>query len=350
MKYKIIIPTIVITIIAGTIFTLPLLPIKKEQKERKNTTPITFEIPIDCNIGKDCFIQKYVDTDSSDEYRDHTCGLLTSPNHKGTDFRLRDYVALEKGVAVQAAADGIVSAHRDGVRDINIRFNKEYDSKQGCGNVVIINHGSGWNSWYCHMKNGSVTVKKGDKVTAGQKLGLVGLSGETEYPHLHFQVSYYDKIIDPFTTKSIGTGCQTSTPVNSLWSDNALSKLEYNNGHLLISGITNEDINSEKARNGKSNGTNFLANSDNIFIWADVTAPRKGDTLRFTIKQPDQEPQTYTRIFGKSKAVMFDAIKLRKGGDIFSRGKYFVTIQMTRNNTGGTLETVFEKKYEFTIK
>src|SRR3546814_12280892 len=57
---------------------------------------------------------------------------------------------------------------------------------QGLGNAVVLDHGNGWRSYYGHMRRGSIAVKKGDRVQTGQALGLVGMSGLTEFPHLAF--------------------------------------------------------------------------------------------------------------------------------------------------------------------
>jgi murein DD-endopeptidase MepM/ murein hydrolase activator NlpD len=56
------------------------------------------------------------------------------------------------------------------------------------GNVVIIDHGNGDYSVSAHLKPGSITVKVGQKVAAGTVIGLVGSSGNSTEPHLHFQV------------------------------------------------------------------------------------------------------------------------------------------------------------------
>jgi len=50
----------------------------------------------------------------------------------------------------------------------------------------------------CHLRNGSLLVKKGDAVTAGQKIGEVGNSGSSIQPHLHIQVMYNDKYFPLF--------------------------------------------------------------------------------------------------------------------------------------------------------
>ena len=56
------------------------------------------------------------------------------------------------------------------------------------GNHVVIDHGEGIFTFYAHLRSGSVAVKLGDAVAAGQKLGLLGNSGNTSAPHLHFHV------------------------------------------------------------------------------------------------------------------------------------------------------------------
>lgn len=56
------------------------------------------------------------------------------------------------------------------------------------GNHVVIDHGDGTFSAYAHLKRGSVAVRPGDRVGAGQKIGQVGNSGNSSEPHLHFQL------------------------------------------------------------------------------------------------------------------------------------------------------------------
>src|SRR5690606_13748776 len=56
------------------------------------------------------------------------------------------------------------------------------------GSQVMIDHGNGEYSFYAHLKPGSVRVKEGDTVETGAQLGLLGSSGNSTEPHLHFQV------------------------------------------------------------------------------------------------------------------------------------------------------------------
>ena len=68
---------------------------------------VRFAQPIDCALNQDCVIQQFVDHDTTEGIADFACGIATYDGHKGTDFRVfpKD---LERGVAVLAAADGVV--------------------------------------------------------------------------------------------------------------------------------------------------------------------------------------------------------------------------------------------------
>ncbi len=89
------------------------------------------------------------------------------------------------GAEVLAAADGKVRAAVDGVPD---NEPGRQDDTLVPGNVVSIEHGPGEFAHYCHLQRGSVRVKAGDGVKAGQVLGLAGNSGNSSEPHLHFHV------------------------------------------------------------------------------------------------------------------------------------------------------------------
>ncbi len=63
------------------------------------------------------------------------------------------------------------------------------------GNLVVIDHGKGWHTAYAKLQK--VTVKKGEKVRAGERIGLLGHTGETSRTELHFEVRRNNQPIDP---------------------------------------------------------------------------------------------------------------------------------------------------------
>ena len=106
--------------------------------------------------------------------------------HTGVDIAIRDGKAMAAGVTVVAAASGRVGRVREGVSDQDARTTggDSAAKDQSCGNGVLVDHGGGWQSLYCHLRRGSIVVRPGQTVKTDDPLGRVGLSGETEYPRL----------------------------------------------------------------------------------------------------------------------------------------------------------------------
>lgn len=96
------------------------------------------------------------------------------------------------GADALAVADGVVVAVKDGIPQnipgANSRAVPITLETVG-GNYVILDLGRGRYGFYAHLQPGSLRVKPGDKVRRGQVVGLVGNSGNSTEPHLHFHVS-----------------------------------------------------------------------------------------------------------------------------------------------------------------
>lgn len=95
------------------------------------------------------------------------------------------------GTGVLAVADATVSATHDGIPE-----NEPTDKRAVPitletigGNYVILDLGDGRYAFYAHLQPGSLRVHVGDKVRRGQVLGLLGNTGNSDAPHLHFHVS-----------------------------------------------------------------------------------------------------------------------------------------------------------------
>ena len=93
------------------------------------------------------------------------------------------------GKEIYAVADGTVMEAGDGLPDIETIYSAPPSTIETlAGNYVIVDIGNTKYACYAHMVNGSVRVKAGDIVKEGQVLGLMGNSGNSDLPHLHFQV------------------------------------------------------------------------------------------------------------------------------------------------------------------
>ena len=104
-------------------------------------------------------------------------------SHRDTGRRNEDYFVY--GKQILAAAPGTVVTAIDGVPD-----NEPGSMNLLCavGNCLIIDQGSNEYAVYAHLKPGSLSVHRGDKVRKGQVLALCGNSGNSSEPHLHFHL------------------------------------------------------------------------------------------------------------------------------------------------------------------
>jgi murein DD-endopeptidase len=115
------------------------------------------------------------------------------------------------GTEVLAVADGRVSDLKDGLPE-NIggteRDNRAITLDNAVGNYVTLDLGHGRFALYAHLQPRSFKVKLGDKVRAGQALALLGNSGNSDAPHLHFQLMDANS---PFGAEGIAYELQTFT-------------------------------------------------------------------------------------------------------------------------------------------
>lgn len=228
-----------------------LTPIDDIVRPVVTQSPGTFSLasPIACTIGKDCFIQQYVDHDRSKDYAfDYLCGHAVYEGHDGTDIRLPDKAAQARGVAVLAAADGVVMGMRDGEPDFDVgAFDQaKVDMDKACGNGVIMDNGDGWQTQYCHMRRGSVIVKKGQVIKTGMPLGMVGQSGDAAFVHLHLTVRHDKKPVDPFGTATECSGASATT----LWRAELRDQMVYRGRQVLNGGFSGTPVSMDQIETG----------------------------------------------------------------------------------------------------
>lgn len=275
--------------------------------------------PLDCTLGETCHIQQYVDHDAGPGAQDFTCGGLSYDGHDGTDFALPTQAAMAAGVAVLAAADGTVKGARDGIADL-----APVISGKECGNGVVIDHGGGWETQYCHMKLGSIAVRVGDLVGRGMPLGQVGQSGLAEFPHMHLSVRRNGAEVDPFSPD----GGTCGVPTDDLWQN----PVAYQPGGLLALGLA-PNVPEYAAIKAGLPSTDLPSAAPALVVWAYVFGTRPGDALLLSITGPDGSIITERVVFEKPQALAFRAVgrKLKTAG--WPPGAYTGHASMLRGDT-----------------
>ena len=245
-----------------------------------------FALPLACEIGRSCEVQHYVDRDPGPGVLDYHCGHRTYQAHNGVDIRLLDMTAQRAGVDVLAAAAGRVARLRDGVQDISIRApGAPSVAGQECGNGVVVDHGDGWETQYCHVARGSVRVKVGDQVAAGQPLARVGLSGDTEFPHLHFTVRHAGQVVDPFAPDMANPTVCRAQPT-TLWTATALRQLAYKSGAVLNAGFSSGPVTMDSVEAG---GVAAPSAATPLVAYARLIGLEAGDSVELSMTGPRGE-------------------------------------------------------------
>lgn len=251
------------------------------------TQPV-FRLPIACTPGEDCWVQNYPDAVTGSGRGDAFCGRLSYDGHKGTDFRLSNQADMARDVAVLAAADGVVRGVRNDMADgIFLSEGPAAVKDRECGNGVVLVHPDGWESQYCHMRRGSVTLSPGENVRAGAVLGFVGLSGQTEFLHLHFEIRQNGQTVDPFTGAAIEQGCSAQGLPEALWHDSAKTALPYRPTAILQMGFGKARVAWDDAKTGRLDDFMPTAGDGALVLWAEVKGVLEGDRQRFELVAPD---------------------------------------------------------------
>ncbi len=264
---------------------LALLFFLAAENNRAAAAGPVLEIPVACELGRDCFIQFYVDRDTGTGIEDYRCAGLTYDGHKGTDFRLADLPAMRRGVTVRAAAAGTVHAIRDGEPDISADKSDRSVAGREAGNAVVLMHDDGWETQYSHLMKGSISVQKGQRVGAGEALGLIGISGNSTFPHLDFSVRHAGVNVDPFSGGAPAESCaRGGVP---LWSAAAGKKLDYLPGAVLLAGFAGQIPERHGVRAGAHRATTLSRLAPVLVFWVDMFGLAAGDIDRFRILAPD---------------------------------------------------------------
>ncbi len=292
-------------------------------------TGISLAKPIACTLGRDCLIQQYFDHDAESGASDYTCGTESYDGHDGTDFRLPDKMAQARGVAVLAAADGVVAALRDGEPDFDVgAFDENLVKGKECGNGVVLRHADGWETQYCHMRQGSVAVHVGQNVRTGDRLGLVGQSGDAAFVHLHLSVRHNGQKIDPFGPDAVcHAGANLKT---SLWRPADRAELAWRDTQVLNIGFAARAVSMDDIERGGI--TMPRTQSPALVAYVRAISLHEGDVLSLVLSGPDGEmarQDTPPLDHDKAQYEMFVGKKLTTAS--WPAGDYRGAFTVTRN-------------------
>lgn len=245
-------------------------------------------------------ISNYVDENTAfpNQVRDYNCGtrsydLSSGYNHAGTDIFTWPFPwqkMSRNAVQIIAGAAGTIIAKSDGNFDQNCAF-----CSGACNwNAVYVMHADGSVAWYGHMKSGSLTSKTvGQTVATGEYLGVVGSSGNSTGPHLHFELytsSSYTQLVDPWAGS-----CNALNGTTSWWVAQepyyvpTLNKIMTHGAAPGSGSCPGAEIPNEKI--------NF-ANSETIYLGGYYRDQQPGQQSIHTLYRPDGTVQaTWTQNF-----------------------------------------------------
>lgn len=116
-------------------------------------------------------------------------GIITSEFGYRVD-PIKKVRRLHAGMDIAAPSGTTIAAAEDGIVLIASWVN-------GYGNTVVLDHGDGMWTWYGHIRNNGIVVQEGDFVERGQKIAEVGSTGDSTGNHLHFEVRFDEKPVNP---------------------------------------------------------------------------------------------------------------------------------------------------------
>ncbi|MGB0670433.1 MAG: M23 family metallopeptidase [Rhodospirillales bacterium] len=306
-------------------------------------------LPIDCKPGEDCWVVNYPDLKDGEGVQDYACGQASYEGHKGIDIALRDTARMRDGVDVLAAAAGTVMVVRDGIRDVDVN-EIGFDAVKSvqCGNQVILLHEGNWATTYCHLRQNSLTVKKGDRVDAGQTLGKVGLSGLTEFPHAHLHVQRVidrkGKVVDPFVGEDRQNACGLGP--KPLWKPEVLADLGYQPTAIFNIGLSPTAPTVKGIRDGLFLESAASADAPLLALWVEIFNLAAEDKVEFRITDPQGKTvyATAKRLEKRQARWTYFVGKRRKGGP-FAPGDYSGSVRVVREGA-----ELVARKVEIKIK
>jgi murein DD-endopeptidase MepM/ murein hydrolase activator NlpD len=220
--------------------------------------------------------------------QDYTCGTRTynlsnGYNHAGTDYYLWPFPwsMMDAGqVQIVAAAPGVIMVKDDGNFDRDCALDDVTNP-----NDVYVMQDDGLVAIYLHMRKGSVTsLPIGARVAAGDYLGLVGSSGSSTGPHMHFELRDANSaVVDPRNGQ-----CNAAPDrwiVFQPYEDPHIDTLSMHSAEpeFVACGV---DTNGNAVAESPHYKNDFMP-GDTLWVFASYRDQRNGEVTQFSIKRPD---------------------------------------------------------------
>ena len=266
--------------------------------ERTNEITL-FDWPLQQRVGfEHAFyydVNNFVDLQNGSGILDYNCGQRSYNGHNGIDYDLWPFwwtMMDADQVEVVAAADGIYLEKDDG------NFDKNCDCN-GMWNAVYIQHADGSRAYYGHLKKNSLTTKPlGSSISKGEYLGLVGSSGCSSNPHLHFEIRDDNDVIEPYQGECNETTDQSWWLDQPSYREPGLNVLLTHDDAPVIDGFCPEGE--------EPNLQNSFSPGDILYTAAYYHDQMQNDATEYSIMDPSgsevytwshSSPNTYTRSY-----------------------------------------------------
>lgn len=299
--------------------------------------------PLACKPNTECFISSYPDLQvgtnptAPHEYR---CGSRTKSGFKGVEFSFNSYQTALDNQKVLAAAPGRVVYVKndlaDGATGREVR-------RHPCGNEVRVLHSSGYQTRYCHLRQGSALVYPGQAVTAGHALGMVGYSGEVQHPRLVMYTEQDGHLLDPFTGRALNApnDCFSSRD-RSLWSPD----VAYPDVLVMDAAFSNYLPTQEDIDNGVSKVEQVSRDSHHLVAWVHVFGLKRNDHEVLEIRDPTgklwKDLNRYSQFDSRDWLTFVQGARAEKP---FSKGKWTAAYRLTRDG-----QVLVERTMELQVK
>ncbi len=291
-------------------------------------TPV-LQLPVRCAMQDVCWLVRYFDHEAGPRAADYLGGNRSSDNHTGTDIGVVNYAAMVQGVPVVAAADGVVAGARDGMPDWGHQdLDPQAVQDRKCGNGVRVDHGNGWQTLYCHLRQGSVAVSTGDQVAAGHVLGMIGQSGLASFPHVEFSVLHNGEQVDPFLLEDGST----------VWSAATIGQFSYAPMDIYHIGFATDVPEWADVRAGAHGATEFPAEAEALIVWFEIYSVQQGDDVRVEVFAPDGSVLLdRSDPVQKTQPRFFRFVGNKRPGSAWPIGSYRADVTISRDQNGQTI-------------